>query len=151
MVSASGAAKVCDLQRSLYCGHESTYFGQVLHALGLARARRARGAAAQVQVQRAGEGEPAPAGERRDHQPGGAAQVLVAVGKARVPLAYVAQLLLFIPFILQMSRKKYFKCSYYWGKFFFFSNAETRCRLKNETLIKNRNQNIKITWKVPDK
>lgn len=90
-------------------GSETTYFGQIFDALGFPRAGWPRGAAPQVQVQRPREGQPAPVGERRDDQPGGAAQVLVAVGKPGIALGDVAQHLLLIPFILQVSGRKIFK------------------------------------------
>lgn len=83
-------------------GTEATYFRQVLHSLSFSGTCGPSGAASQVEVQRLREGKPAPFCEGGDDQPRSTAQVLIAINKTGVCLDDVTQLLLFVPFVLQM-------------------------------------------------
>ena len=73
--------------------------GEVLGRLGLAGARGAGGRAAHAQVERAGERHVALVGERSDDEAHRIAQVLVAVGEARVGLADDAVVGLLLPVV----------------------------------------------------
>ena len=67
---------------------DPTYLCQVFDGLRLAGAGGTDGGAPKMEVQRGGEREEAALGERGNHQPGEAAQVLTAVGEGGTALLH---------------------------------------------------------------